>query len=73
MTANRPIPFKPDPGIREALEDLRAKNDRSISWLVNHLLRGALEGLGYSIPQRFPDATITTETPISAAIQSRPH
>jgi len=59
---NRPIPFKPDAGIREALDDLKVKNDRSISWLVNHLLREALRSIGYDIPSRFPEEHITAPT-----------
>ena len=41
------ITFRPDKGIRECLEDLKEKEDRSLSWLINKLLREGLANLGY--------------------------
>lgn len=41
------ITFRPDKGIRECLEDLKEKEDRSLSWLINKLLREGLVNLGY--------------------------
>jgi predicted transcriptional regulator len=41
------IAFRSESDIKEALEIEAAEKDRTVSWLINHHLRQALEQSGY--------------------------
>jgi len=43
--------FQPDPAIIEALKRQAIEQERSVSWLINHYLRRALEGEGLLRPK----------------------
>jgi hypothetical protein len=45
------IAFRSEIDIREALEKEAREKDRTISWLINHHLRLALEQSGYIQPK----------------------
>lgn len=48
LMADRRISFVSSPGIREALEEVAKKEDRTMSYMVNRILREYLEKRGYS-------------------------
>ena len=52
MEHGKTIVFKPDKGLRETLEKEAARNDRTLSWIINALLREALEGHGFKLPSK---------------------
>jgi len=43
--------FQPDPAVIEALKQQAAEQERSVSWLINHYLRKALEQEGILQPK----------------------
>jgi len=43
MAAQKTTSFQPDPQILAVLREQAAKQDRSVSWLINHYLRKGLE------------------------------
>jgi len=43
--------FQPDPAVIEALKQQAVEQERSISWLINHYLRKALEREGILPPR----------------------
>jgi hypothetical protein len=46
MAKQKTMSFQIDPSIRAILDEQAIVQDRSISWLINHYLRQALEGEG---------------------------
>jgi hypothetical protein len=50
MGKQRTMSFQIDPALRELLDMESVKQDRSISWLINHYLRQGLEASGIQSP-----------------------
>jgi predicted transcriptional regulator len=51
MAKQKTMSFQIDPAIRPVLDEQAAVQDRSISWLINHYLRQALEAEGLLLPK----------------------